>query len=111
MKITMTTKLSDETALLPDEPASVRASALIGFAVCEAAGRLHIWNPALLCLSFLAAFLSGAAFSLCLPCVAAAACHAYFAWRLAFDRPIFAAWARGSITPITAATAISSFSG
>jgi hypothetical protein len=94
----MTIRLPDEPKPLSDDPVFVRALALTGLSVCEAAARLHVWSPTLLCLSFITGLLAslniGAIFLVFMASLVPAGCQAYFAWRLAFDRQVFAAWVR-----------------
>ncbi len=81
---------------MPAESAPDRALALLGLALCEAAGRIHALSLALLLLSFAVAwpFLSDTTFVCLFSLGFGLACsQAWHAWRLAFDRPIFAAWA------------------
>ena len=98
----MTSNLSDKPGHMLDDSSTNSALALVGLAVCEAAGRLHSLSLVFLLLTFITGSLlpwrSGGGVSVVLPLLiaglAAAACQAYFAWRLAFDRQVFAAWAR-----------------
>ncbi|MDR2872359.1 MAG: hypothetical protein LBV45_07560 [Xanthomonadaceae bacterium] len=94
----MTTQLPDESPPLPDESVSPCAFALLGLSVCEASGRVHSWSLTLLCLTFVTGLLSSSNSDVVLPLLmlglVPAGCQIYFAWRLAFDRQVFATWAR-----------------
>ncbi|MDR0775136.1 MAG: hypothetical protein LBE81_00655 [Azonexus sp.] len=82
---------------MPAESVPDHDLALLGLALCEAAGRIHALSLALLLLSFAVAwsFLSDTVFVCLFSLGFGLACsQAWYAWRLAFDRPIFAAWAR-----------------
>jgi hypothetical protein len=86
------------TTELPVDVASTRAEALIGLGLCEAARHINLWSAALLLPNFFAALIAGSFNpSVFVPIfmagLAAAVCQIYFAWRLAFDRTVFAAWA------------------
>jgi hypothetical protein len=79
------------------EPASAAALALLGCSLCEASRRLHALSLTVLGVTCIVGVLeAGAKAVLLLPVLGlmAAACQAWFAWRLAFDLPVFAAWAR-----------------
>ncbi|MDR1848965.1 MAG: hypothetical protein LBQ75_02890 [Zoogloeaceae bacterium] len=88
------------TDQLPDKTAPDSALALVGVSVCEVSAKLHSWSLALCLFASLAglALLVGSDYNPILTCLvpilAAASCQVYFAMRLAFDRPVFAAWAR-----------------
>jgi hypothetical protein len=80
----------------PDESVDDAAWALIGVSVCEASRRLHTFGLSLLCVSFIASFgaRGGVVATGLVAALLIAACEGYFAWRLAFDRPVFSAWSR-----------------
>jgi hypothetical protein len=82
----------------PDESPGESAWALIGVSLCEASRRLHVFSLAALGITFIMGIPgSGGGLVLGLLLMAAfltAACQAYFAWRLAFDLPVFAVWSR-----------------
>jgi len=88
---------TDNSTLPPGEASSTSALALLGLAVCEASGRINAWSLTLLWLTFITGLLSslkiGAFFPLLVASLGSAGFQAYFAWRLAFDRQVFAAWA------------------
>jgi hypothetical protein len=84
------------------------ALALIGLSLCEAASKLDAWSRALFLASFLALLLGVPVFDaphviMTATCLMCAGGEDFFAWRLAFDRPIFAAWARLDKDRLTAA--------
>ena len=93
----MSSRLLDKAGPSPEEP-PVAALALIGRAVCEAAVRLNTWSLTLvlpiLITGIWSSSFSVAVLPLSLIGFVLAICQMYCAWRLAFDRPIFAAWAR-----------------
>jgi hypothetical protein len=72
--------------------------ALIGLSLCEAASRLNSWSLTLLLLTLITGVSGslsiGAASPLLMAGLVTAGCQAYFAWRLAFDKQVFATWAR-----------------
>ncbi|MDR0439973.1 MAG: hypothetical protein LBI59_03190 [Candidatus Accumulibacter sp.] len=73
------------------------ALALVGVSLCDASGRLDAWSRALFLASLLIVLFGAPAFDVRLMAAACLACaggEAFFACRLAFDRPVFAAWAR-----------------
>jgi hypothetical protein len=82
----------------PDDSPGESAWALIGVSLCEASRRLHVFSLAVLGVTFIMSIPgSGGGLVLGLLPMAAfitACAQAYFAWRLAFDRPVFAAWSR-----------------
>jgi len=93
----MTNTLPPESTSPSGPSFADRALALIGLSLCEAANRINLWSLTLLWLTFITALLGsriGAMLPLLMAGLVLAACQAYLAWRLAFDRPIFAAWAR-----------------
>jgi len=84
---------------LPDEPspdatASDSALALVGVSLCEASARLHSWSMALLWVTAIVCLLSSAGILLFLAALVPASGQVFFAWRLAFDRHVFTAWAQ-----------------
>ena len=93
----MTNTLPPESTSPSGPSFADRALALIGLSLCEAASRINLWSLTLLWLTFITALLGsriGAMLPLLMAGLVLAACQAYCAWRLAFDRPVFAAWAR-----------------
>jgi hypothetical protein len=80
----------------PAQSAPSRTWALLGLAVCETAARLHGLSLVLLLLSFAAVLALQGDLSLILFSfgLGLAIGQAWYACRLAFDRPLFAAWAQ-----------------
>ncbi|MDR2092359.1 MAG: hypothetical protein LBP58_03430 [Azoarcus sp.] len=74
------------------------ALALVGLSLCEAGDKLDAWSRALFLVSFLVLLLGASLgarhLAMAVACLACAGGEAFLAWRLAFDRPVFAAWAR-----------------
>jgi len=90
----MTAQLPNESQ--PNEPASDSALALVGVSLCEASTRLHAWSITLLWVTFISGVLQSpdAGVLLLMAALVPTSGQVYFAWRIAFDRPIFAAWAQ-----------------
>ena len=88
------------SARSPDKPkppagtVSDSALALMGFSVCKAAGPLHSLSLTLLLLTFIVGLIGSGRSGMLIPSLVLAGCQVWFAWRLAFDQQVFAAWAR-----------------
>jgi hypothetical protein len=92
----MNARLQNKPGPLPAGTVSDSALALMGLSVCEAAGPLHSLSLALLLFTFIMGMVGfglNAMLLLMVGCVLAG-CQTWFAWRLAFDKQVFAAWAR-----------------
>ncbi|MCL2591181.1 MAG: hypothetical protein FWD67_10000 [Betaproteobacteria bacterium] len=97
----MTARPPDKPEPLSNGTVSAHALALVGLSVCEAAARPHSWSLTLLLLAFITGLLAplsiggiSMVFPLLIVSLALAGCQSYLAWRLAFDRQVFATWAR-----------------
>jgi len=88
------------SARSPDKPkppagtVSDSALALMGFSVCKAAGPLHSLSLTLLLLTFIVGLIGSGRSGMLIPSLVLAGCQVWFAWRLAFDQQVFAAWAQ-----------------